>query len=229
MNKINQLIKQIPLFSSLDKKDLETLASSGRLLSLKQGETLFRKGDEGTALYIVKHGNIKIVLPSKVGDEIIVTIFSDGDYFGEMALLDGEARSADAIAIDESEVFILKRNKFLEFLKSNVNAIKSILSLLSKRLRMTDELLEDTCFLSISARLAKKLLELVASYGREEEGEVHIDLSLTQKELGDMIGATRESINKELKTLRKRGILVTDGSHISIKDIELLKLRAKRF
>jgi len=222
-----EILKQSPLFNSLENADLESLVSSMRVQSLKQGQTLFHKGDEGTALYIVKRGAIKIVLPSKIGDEIIVTIFTVNDFFGEMALLDGEPRSANAVAIEPTEVFVLNRNNFLSFLKSNINAIRSILSSLSKRLRLTDEFLEDTCFLSISARLAKKLVELAESHGKKEENIVNIDLNLTQKELGDMIGATRESINKELKMLRDRGLISTDGNRIKIHDMARLKRRIK--
>ena len=112
-------------------------------------------------------------------------------------------------------------------MKSNINAILSILSSLSKRLRLTDEFLEDTCFLSISARLAKKLFELAESHGKKEDNIVNIDLSLTQKELGDMIGATRESTNKELKILRNRGLISTDGNRIKIHDMVRLKRRIK--
>ncbi|MBW1899429.1 MAG: Crp/Fnr family transcriptional regulator [Deltaproteobacteria bacterium] len=220
---IFELVKQIPLFKSLSQKDIADLAESIRLLSLKQGQTLFRKGDEGTALYLVKSGTIKIVLPSRIGDEIIVTIFSGGDFFGEMALLDGEPRSADAIAIEPSEVFVLRRNDFLLFLQSNINAIESILSLLSKRLRSTDELLEDTCFLNISVRLAKKLVELASSHGHNEGDTVHINLPLTQKELGDMIGATRESINKELKIMRQKELIKIEDNRIQILDLNRLK------
>ncbi len=222
-----EILKQSPLFNSLEYADLEDLVSSMRVQSLKQGQALFHKGDEGTALYIVKRGAIKIVLPSKIGDEIIVTIFTVNDFFGEMALLDGEPRSANAVAIEPTEVFVLNRNNFLSFLKSNINAIQSILSSLSKRLRLTDEFLEDTCFLSISARLAKKLFELAESHGKKEENIVNIDLSLTQKELGDMIGATRESTNKELKILRNRGLISTDGNRIKINDMVRLKRRIK--
>ncbi len=221
----NELVKNIALFQSMDKADLDDLVSSLRVIQIKQGDSLFRKGDEGTSLYIVKRGTIKIVLPSSVGNEIIVTIFSKGDYFGEMSLLDNEPRSADAIAIDDSELFILKRADFLNVLQSNTNAIQSVLSVISRRLRLTDELLEDTCFLNISARLAKKLIELAEKYGRKEGDSVHVDLSLTQKELGDTIGATRESINKELKILRDKGLIISEGNKIQIVDMERLKRR----
>ena len=221
-----QLLNKIPLFNSLSDSDLENLSQSVRLQSLKKGHTLFRKGDEGSSLYIIKQGTIKIVLPSRLGDEVIVTIFSEGDFFGEMALFDGKPRSADALAMESSKIYMLSRNDFLLFLQSNISAMKSILSQLTNRLRNTDDFLESTCFLSVSARLAKKLLDLTESYGQKDGDIVYIDLNLTQKELGDMIGSTRESINKELKILRDKGLITMQESKIQIIDMTRLKRRA---
>ena len=111
-------------------------------------------------------------------------------------------------------------------MQSNINAMKSILSQLATRLRNTDDFLESTCFLSVSARLAKKLLDLAESYGQKDGDRVYIDLNLTQKELGDMIGSTRESINKELKILRDKGLITMQENKIQIIDITRLKRRA---
>ncbi|MBW2606623.1 MAG: Crp/Fnr family transcriptional regulator [Deltaproteobacteria bacterium] len=221
-----QLLNKIPLFNSLSDSDLESLSESVRLQSLKKGQTLFRKGDEGASLYIIKQGTIKIVLPSRLGDEVIVTIFSEGDFFGEMALFDGKPRSADALAMESTKIYMLSRKDFLLFLHSNINAMESILSQLTKRLRDTDDFLEGTCFLNVSARLAKKLLDLAESYGQKDGDKVYIDLNLTQKELGDMIGSTRESINKELKILRDKGLITKQENKIQIIDMARLKRRA---
>jgi CRP/FNR family transcriptional regulator, cyclic AMP receptor protein len=220
-------LKRIPLFQCLTDDDLNSLARSIRQQSLKQGQTLFHKGDEGTALYIILAGTIKIILPSRIGDEMIVSMFAEGDYFGEMALLDGEPRSADAVAVQPTEVLILRRNDFLAFLQSNLNATKAILALLSRRLRKTDDLLEDTCFLNVSARLSKKIVELSHSHGYQKDDSVVITLHLTQKELGDMVGATRESINKELKILKEKKLIHMAEGVIEIKDIQRLKRRAR--
>jgi len=221
-----QLLNKIPLFNSLSDSDLESLSESVRLQSLKKGQTLFRKGDEGSSLYIIKQGTIKIVLPSRLGDEVIVTIFSEGDFFGEMALFDGKPRSADALAMELTKIYMLSRNDFLLFLQSNINAMKSILSQLTTRLRDTDDFLEGACFLSVSARLAKKLLDLAESYGQKDGDSIYIDLNLTQKELGDMIGSTRESINKELKILRDKSLITMQENKIQIIDMARLKRRS---
>jgi CRP-like cAMP-binding protein len=219
------ILKKVPLLESLSDDDLADLWSSLRIQKLKDKQALFRKGDEGTALYIIKKGKIKIVLPSRVGDEVILTIFSEGDFLGEMSLLDQKPRSADGIAMEQSEVYILNRSDFLSFLQNNENAIKCVLSSLSERLRKTDDLLEDTSFLSVSGRLAKKLLELGKEFGKTEKDTAKIGLKLTQQDLADLVGTTRESINKELKVLRAKGLVSTEGGYIQLLDLARLGRR----
>lgn len=221
------ILKKIPLFSSLSDEILKSLSTTVRLQNIKQGQVVFRKGDEGTALYILKSGAIKVVIPSRLGAEIIVSIFKEGDFFGEMSLLDGEPRNADAVAMSPSEVLLISRYDFLSFLHSDENAMNSILCELTGRLRKSHDLLEDVCFLTIPQRLAKLILALGKIYGHEEEDGVIIDLLLTQKELGDMIGATRESINKELRHLRSKGMIETLGGKIKIRNLDRLQRKAR--
>lgn len=221
------MVSNIPLFRSLSSEDRSDLASLLRVQKVKAGEVLFRKGSEGTTLYIIENGAVKIVLPSRLGDEMIITIFSEGDFFGEMALLDNMPRSADAVAVDPSCLLLLNRSDFLHFLKKSDAAIKAILSSLSMRLRRTDDLLEDTSFLNIPARFAKKLLELGTTFGHRDGETLEISLRLTQKDMADMVGATRESINKELRVLREKGIVTLSGSSLVINDITRLKRRIR--
>ena len=226
--KPENFLRGVHLFQSLSHDDSESLSASLKRRLLKKGEALFRKGDEGTSLYIVKSGSVKIVLPSDLGDEVAPAILSEGDCFGEMALLDGMPRSADAVALEPSELLALNQKNFLAFLKGNETAIQSILSYLSMRLRKTDDLLEDAHFLNIPTRLARRLVELSGKYGyQKDEGEpVQIDLRLTQKDLASIVGATRESINKELRILREKGLVNTEGNTLQILNLEQLKKRA---
>jgi len=221
------LIKQIPLFSSLIHEEIEILAALLRRRSIKKGDVLFQKGDEGTALYAILRGCIKIIVTTTVGDKITVAILNDGDFFGEMALLDGMPRSADAVALEETQLAVLDRDDFLAFLSQHEHAVRAILRTLSIRLRKTDDLLSEICFLSLSARLAKRLLELA----RDESEGCHdvsvLAMRMTQKELSNLLGVSRESVNKELKTLRDKGIVSTARSKIVILDQERLKKRAK--
>jgi len=223
-------LQGVALFRSLSHDDRTSLAASLKRRSLKRGEALFRKGDEGTSLYIVKTGSVKIVLPSDTtGDEVAAAILSEGDFFGEMSLLDGMPRSADVVALEPSELLALSQKDFLAFLKDNEGAIQAIFSYLSMRLRRTDELLEDAYFLNISTRFARRLVELAQRHGRRKgEGEpLEIDLRLTQKDLASIVGTTRESINKELKVLREKGLVTTEGNTLQILDLERLEKRAR--
>jgi len=226
----NELLAQIPLLNNLAPEDLEDLGILFRNQKVDKGDVLFRKGSEGTALYIIQEGAIKIVLPSRLGDERIVAIFAAGDFFGEMAgemaLLDGMPRSADAVAMKPSKLLLLNRSDFLRFLKKNESAMEKVLSSLSMRLRKADDLLEETSFLNIPARLAKKLLEIGEAFGNKDGEAIEIHIKLSQKELANMVGATRESINKEMRVLREKGLVSVTPKAIHIHDIKRLKRRA---
>ena len=222
----SELLAQIPLLKNLSPEDLEDLGTLFRQQKVAKGDVLFRKGSEGTALYIIQEGAVKIVLPSRLGDERIVAIFSAGDFFGEMALFDGMPRSADAVAIKPSRLLLLNRSDFLRFLKKNESAMKKTLSSLSMRLRKADDLLEETSFLAVPARLARKVLEIGDTCGHTDGEAIEIHIKLSQKELANMVGATRESINKELRVLREKGLVSVTEKAIHIHDIKRLKRRA---
>ena len=227
--KPEEFLKRVVLFQSLGDDDRKKLAAVLKPRALKKGEILFRKGDEGNTFYLIRTGSVRIVLPSDMGEEVSPALLTEGDFFGEMALLDGMPRSADAVAMEPSELYALNRNDFLSFLKNNEAAIQAIFSVISKRLRKTDDLLEDACFLTISVRFARRLVDLAWQYGKTgaDASSVRIDLRLTQKDLASMVGATRESINKEMRVLRERGLITTEGHELTIINMERLKMRAR--
>ena len=198
-----------------------------RRRSIRKGDFLFHRGDEGTALYVIYKGLIKIAVPSKRGDEITLAILAEGDFFGEMALLDDLPRSADAMAMEETQLYVLNRTDFLSFLIHNEHAIRTLMQALSLRLRRTDDMVAEVCFLNVSARLAKRLVDLVESRHQMSKGDEKYDVSLTQRELASLIGVSRETINKELKILRQKGIVTTSRNTITICDLERLKNRIR--
>lgn len=218
------LLKKIPLFSSLPEADQENLANLIRRKAIKKGELLFRQGDEGTALYIILQGRIKISV-SRRTDTVMLAILGQGEFLGEMALLDNLPRSADAIALEDSQLYTLNRKDFLFFLKNNDNAVHAILSSLSLRLRKTDNLLAEMCFLNLTTRLAIKLVELAEPMAANGIKPQVCTLRISQQELGDILGVSRESINKELKILRSEGYVSTSRNSILIYDLELFKKR----
>lgn len=218
------VLKRIPLFASLTDADLDNLAVLLRRKGLVKGEMLFRQGDEGSALYIILQGKIKISL-SRQADTVTLALLGAGEFLGEMALLDGLPRSADATAQDDSQVYVLNRRDFLLFLSNNEDAVRAILSALSLRLRKTDKQLAEMCFLSLSVRLAGKLVELADAHDSAQQESQMYSLNISQRELGDILGVSRESINKELKNLRAKMILSTSRRCILIHDLAALKKR----
>lgn len=218
------LLRQVPLFRSLRAEDTGRLAALLRRQTLPRGEALCRKGEEGNTLYMIIAGKIKIVRHSINGDEVILAVLSAGDFCGEMALLDGLPRSADAIAVEETSLYVLTRADFFSCVASNERAVKTILSTLSKRLRKADDFLEDIFFLNVSSRLVKKLLEMVGSNVSQEEGGI-IRLNITQTTIAGMIGASRESVNKELRNLREQGLIEIAEKKIMILDVNKLRMK----
>ena len=221
------LIKQIPIFALFSPHEQETLASMLRRRSIHKGDFLFHKGDEGTALYIIFKGLIKIAVSTNRGDEVTLAMLTDGDFFGEMALLDDLPRSADATALEDTQLYVLNRADFLSFLIHNEHAIRAIIQVLSLRLRRTDDMVAEVCFLNVAARLAKRLVALVESRHQADKGDQQHEVHLTQRELASLIGVSRETINKELKILRQKGIVSTARSSITICDLERLKNRTR--
>jgi CRP-like cAMP-binding protein len=176
---------------------------------------------------MITAGKIKILRQSRDGDEVILALLSPGDFCGEMSLLDGLPRSADAVAAEETQLYGLNRKDFIAYVMNNETAVKAILAALSKRLRKADDFLEDVFFLNVASRLAKKLIELAMSNGFREEDGGPIKLSVTQKDLAGMIGATRESVNKALRSLREKNLIGFSGNTLVIDNLEALKRRIR--
>ena len=218
------IIRNIPLFASLTEANRENLANLLRRKSLEKHEILFREGDEGTVFYIILQGRIKISVSRKL-ENVTLAILGPGEFLGEMALLDGLPRSADATAIEKSQLYALSRKDFLSFLVSNENAVRGILYSLSTRLRKTDNQLAEMCFLNLSARLAKKLVEMAMTQSSDEKQPQPCSLVISQQELGNILGVSRESINKELRILRDKGCVTTSRNKIVITDLECLMRR----
>jgi CRP/FNR family cyclic AMP-dependent transcriptional regulator len=218
------VLKKIPLFATLSEADLQNLTNLLRRKHLGKGELLFQQGDEGTALYIIVQGRIKISLSRRM-DNVTLAILGQNEFLGEMALLDDLPRSADAIALDDSQLYVLNRKDFLSFLTNNGHIVYSILNALSRRLRKTDDQVAELCFLNLSARLAKRLVELAETQEPEENNPNTYDLKISQQELGNILGVSRESINKELKILRGKGVVSTSRNSIRILDFESLQKR----
>ncbi len=218
------VLKRIPLFASLPEADQQNLVSLLRRVNLRKGEILFRQGDEGVSLYLILQGRIRISL-SRQMDVVTLAILGQGEFLGEMALLDGLPRSADATALEDSYLYALNRKDFLSFLVNNEKAVHAVLASLSIRLRKTDTLLAEMCFLNLSVRLVQKLVEFAQQQPSDEKNPNECTLKVSQQELGNILGVSRESINKELKRLREKGLVSTARNSIHIHNLASLKKR----
>lgn len=220
------ILAQVPLFASLDAPYLAELA--GRLVgrNYRRGETIFHKDDPGSSLYIIKEGQVKITSASPEGEEVILDILTDSDFFGELSLLDGRARSASAMAMESTRALTLDRRDLLDFVGRHPELVADILAALSERLRRTDLLLEDAVFLDLPRRLAKRLLDLGERHGLETDKGLQIELRLTQQELANFVGASRVAVNKLLGLLQDKGLVSIDKQHITILRPDELRKRA---
>jgi CRP/FNR family transcriptional regulator/CRP/FNR family cyclic AMP-dependent transcriptional regulator len=220
------LLRQAPLFRDLGDKLLEGLAAHLRRRTYRRGTIIFHKDQAGDALYIVESGRVRIFLPAEGGEELTIDDSGPGDVFGEMALLDGQARSASADASEDTVTFTLGREEFQKHLATSPELAAALIALLSTRLRRVMAYTETLAFLDVQGRLARALLDLAERHGaRTEGGGVEVDLDLTQTELARMVGATRERVNRALASFRSQGVLELRGKRTVIRDPKRLKDR----
>ena len=219
------LLVGLPFFAQMQPEELHELFTRLKRRNYRSGETIFHKDDAGTTMYIISEGTVKISVPSEIGSEMILSILSAGDFFGELSLFDGNPRSATAISSGLTEVFVLHRDDFIDFVNKHPMVSLNIIRALSARIRRTDNLVEDVVFLDIPARLAKKLLELSQSHGKKQpNGALEIELRLTQQDIANMLGTTRESVNRQLVAFQERSFISIDRQRITVlKPVELEK------
>lgn len=213
------LLADLAIFGSLDESQLDRLLAVTTTKRLRDGEVLFRKGDSGRQLYGVVEGRLKIYASGGDGKEVVFGLSDPGEVIGEIALLDSQPRSANVIAVAPTELLVLDRRDFLPFLERHPKVAIELAETLAARLRRLSELAEDSVLLALRSRLAKKLVALARSYGVEEPDGVRIDMKLSQQALGDMVGTSRESINKQIRAWTEAGLLSSTKGFITIHDM----------
>ena len=218
-------LKHVTLFADLSDDALQELSSVAKKRTFRSGEVIFHRDDPGQVLYAIKEGKVKICLISPDGQEISLVVFGKGECFGEMALLDGLPRSADAIAVEKVECYTLQRSDFQNAIMKNPRIAIQVLEVVSKRLRNTNDQVEDLIFLDVYGRVAKKLIELSDAHGEKVEDGIRIDVRMTQQELASMVGASRESVNKVMGYFMEKKYISTDKHRITLHRINDLKRR----
>jgi CRP/FNR family cyclic AMP-dependent transcriptional regulator len=223
-----ELLARLPLFANLAPREIDALAAVARSRSIASREELFHKGDAGTQVYAVVQGTLKIVTTSEEGDDLVLNLLGPGAVIGEVAVLCNAERSASVVALSACELLVIERRDLLAFLRAHPDASLALMAVLAQRLRSLSELVEDTLFLNLPVRLAKKLVALAESHGQRTPEGVRIDLKLSQGEWGDLVGATRESINKQLRAWTDRGLIRVDAGYIVIRRPDRLESLASR-
>ncbi|WP_262031181.1 Crp/Fnr family transcriptional regulator [Microvirga sp. Mcv34] len=205
-------------FSALGPDAIARIAALCTSRRMLDGETLFLKGDPGDALYGVRRGQIVITTTTDTGRQLTLNILGPGDVFGEIALLDGHSRSADAVASGNVELFVIRRSDFQDLLKRQPDITTRIIELLCERLRFSSERLEEASLLSLKTRLARRLLKLAEDFGE--------DIDITQEELSVLVGAGRETVNRQLQKWRKSGVVDLGRARVRIIDVARLQQEA---
>jgi CRP/FNR family transcriptional regulator, cyclic AMP receptor protein len=209
-----KLLRINNFFAGLDDSIIERLATLCRIQQIGAGETLFVKGDDGDALYGIRRGQIRIETSTSSGETLTLNLLGSGDVFGEIALFDGQSRSADAVAAEATELFVLKRSDFLSLLNKDTQMAIRVIEFLCQRLRWVSERLEEATLLPLPVRLARRLIRLGQDFGSE--------VNISQEQLANYVGAARESVNRQLQVWRRAGILDLRRGAILVLDMQKL-------
>ena len=205
-----RLLGANPFFAGLGREAVAAIAALCVHRSLAAGETLFLKGDPGDALYAVRRGQVRIATGTEAGRRLTLNILGPGDVFGEVALLDGRPRTADAVATEATELLMVRRRDFLALIEHRPAVAVGIIELLCGRIRWMSERMEESSLQPLPVRLARRLVGLTEDYGDE--------IVVSQEELAVFVGASRESVNRQLQGWRRKGLVALKRNRIRLLD-----------
>ncbi|HYP77505.1 MAG TPA: Crp/Fnr family transcriptional regulator [Polyangiaceae bacterium] len=230
LQKHRTLLRAIPLFESLSEEDLAKVGALAQIRSFPARAVVVTQGEPAAALFAIVTGRLKVSTSDREGRDTVLGIMGAGEVFGEVALIDGGARSATCIAVEPCTLLVLDRDLFMELLATSPGIAVKLLHVLAQRLRRLSQRSEDAAFLDVPSRLARSLLELAARFGERAlppHSGIRITLKLSQQELGDLVGATRESVNKHLSDWTRQGLLTVQSGHMLISDIQGVRRLAR--
>jgi CRP/FNR family transcriptional regulator, cyclic AMP receptor protein len=212
-------LRNHPLFREFPPAVIERFGTYMTRRSVRRGATIFSKGDPGTGLMAVLWGSVKMTVPTRDGREAVLNIINPGEIFGEIALLDGRPRTADAVAMSDCELMVIDRRDFIPFLREQPDIALKFIEILCGRIRRTSEQVEDVMYLSFPGRLAKTLLQLT---GGPSASAAQRNVRITQRELSSIIGMSRESTNKQLRAWEQRAWVRLERGGIAVLDADAL-------
>lgn len=221
------MVRRAPLFATLDNEAAQALLHEMSSSRLERGDILFHEGDQGDALYIIGEGKVKLGRTSSDGRENLIAILGPGEMFGELSLFDPGPRTMTATAVAETQLMGLTNDSLTTLLSGRPEVSKALLAALAKRLRRTNEHLADLVFTDVPGRVAKALLDLSDRFGRAVDGGVLVSHDLTQEELAQLVGASRETVNKALADFATRGWIKLEARAVVLIDLDRLRRRAR--
>jgi len=216
-------LKKVPLFSELDDGELQQLAAVVREHHYKKHTTIVHVDDPGNALYILKSGLVKVTIEDQHGYEMILRILYPTDFFGDMSLLDGMPRSATVTTQEFSDVMTISRDHFLNIIEKSPKILLKMTVVVSQRLRKANELIHSLAFFDVYGKVARTLLNLAQERGRVTEQGTVIDMRLTQQELAELAGMTRETMARTLREFQQAGCRRVESGVISILALDMLR------
>jgi CRP/FNR family transcriptional regulator, cyclic AMP receptor protein len=223
----DEVVRRAPLFTALDDAQAASLRASMDSVKISKGGILFKEGDEGEHVYVIVDGKLKLGTSSGDGRENLLSILGPGEMFGELSLFDPGPRTSTATAVTDAKLLSLSHEKLIPWLKGNPEVSLHLLARLAQRLRRTNEAVGDLVFSDVPGRVAKALMDLGARFGKQSDEGLFVHHDLTQEELAQLVGASRETVNKALADFAGRGWLKLDGRAVLITDVERLEKRGK--
>lgn len=224
---MDDALMQAPLFSALDAEAATALRASMVESRLPRGDVIFAEGEPGDRMYVILDGKVKLGHTSVDGRESLLAVLGPGEVFGELSLFDPGPRTATATAVTDVVVIGLGHDNLRPWLAGRPEVAESLLQALAQRLRRTNETLADLVFSDVPGRVAKLLLELADKFGQPGPEGVLVHHDLTQEELAQLVGASRETVNKALADFTQRGWIVVDQREVVLLDMERLARRAR--
>ncbi|HMT33903.1 MAG TPA: Crp/Fnr family transcriptional regulator [Dermatophilaceae bacterium] len=223
----HDVVRRAPLFAALDDEAAAALLREMQPCRLERGDILFREGDPGDTLFIIGEGKVKLGRTSSDGRENLIAILGPSEMFGELSLFDPGPRTMTVTAVAETQLMGLGNDSLTSLLTGRPEVAKALLAALAQRLRKTNEHLADLVFTDVPGRVAKALLDLANRFGRPVEEGIMVSHDLTQEELAQLVGASRETVNKALADFATRGWLKLEARAVLLLDVERLKRRAR--
>lgn len=224
-----EALRSCALFAKVDEATLALCASSLRVRRYRKNETIFHEGDPGDSLYIVESGSVKIVLLSPESEEgAIIATLSRGDFFGELALLDGAPHSATAVAMEPTDALVLKRDRFEDLVETEPLLRRALFAGLVTELRRLTGHVQELHFLDLPGRLASRIVRLARESQPDQTMDIHLDWPFTQSDLAAMIGGTRQTVNRLLSDMTAQGLVHIERDVLVIPDLGRLERAAER-